>query len=246
MLKTVWFDTSREPIIDNNPKEPFPMVMQYNSLGCDLLKKYRETLKKNNFFDKFLIINAYKNHASLRRMLIRSELRPTGIVENNLITTNSDNSNNNNKFSLCKNRDCLTCKFHSCSNTNFNSSTFGSTHNVIGSMNCRTNNIVYLITCIKCNIQYVGETSRCLAERLTDHRSNIKHNKITPIAIHFNTPGHSALRDLKAMAIEKISDTENPLKKRKQQESLWQKRLGTIYPYGLNCYPCNTYDTDLH
>lgn len=245
MLKTVWCEVSSdETSVLDNPKEPFPMVMQYNSLGCDLLKKYRVTLQKNNFFDRFRLINAYKNHSNLRRMLVRSELRSSEKSQNNPSTTKTD-GNYNNKFSQCNNPDCVSCKSYTYSGASFTSSTFGSTHQVIGSMNCRSNNIIYLITCTKCNIQYVGETSRCLSERLTDHRSNIKNKKMTPIAIHFNIPGHSVLRDLKILGIEKISDTENPLQKRKQQEALWQRRLGTVYPHGLNGFPTKTVDTDL-
>jgi hypothetical protein len=235
MLKTVWFAEEKETILNENPQDLFPMIMQYNSLGCGLLKKYRETLQKNIFFDKFQLINAYKNHSNLRRMLIRSELRPTGGTENISSTTKTVNGPNN-KFFLCNNPTCVTCKSHAYSGASFSSSTFGSTHHVTGSMNCKTNNIIYLITCTKCNIQYVGETGRCLSERLTDHRSNIKSKKITPIAIHFNTPGH-ALGDLKALAIEKITETDDPLRKRKLQEALWQKKLGTVYPHGLNGYP---------
>lgn len=233
MHKKIWFDTDREVLVHNDTKEIFPIIMQYNSFGRELVKKYRDTLKKNNFFDKFQLVNAYKNHSNLRRMLVRSELRPPGMEKDNNIIANTGS----NGWSQCNNPRCHTCKSHATSGVCFTSSTFGSTHHVIGSMTCRTNNIIYLITCAKCNIQYVGETSRCLAERLTDHRSNINTKKTTPIAIHFNTPGHSILRDLKTIGIEKISDTDNPLQKRKQQEALWQKRLGTIYPHGINCYP---------
>ena len=239
MLKTVWFDENCRIKENRDNKEPFPIIMQYNSLGCNLSKQYKETLKRNNFFDKYKLISAYKNHSNLRRMLVRSELKPPRTGISNSYLRKIDN-NKNNKFSLCKNPKCPTCKFNASESKCFSSSTFGSVHHVVGSMNCRSNNIIYLITCSKCNIQYVGETSRCLSERLTDHRSNIKQKKITPISIHFNEPGHSILRDLKAIVIEQISEIDNPLRKRKQQEALWQQRLGTIYPHGLNCYPTKT------
>jgi hypothetical protein len=236
MLKTVWFEAGNETIQNNrSTKEPFPIVLQYNSLGIKLAKKYRETLNKNKLFENFQLINAFKNHSNLRKMLIRSELRPPNTDNNNTPLTH--NNNKNGKFSRCNGPGCLTCKFLATTGTHFSSSTFGSSHHVTGSMDCKTNNIIYLITCVKCNIQYVGETGRCLSERLTDHRSNIKTKKDTPIAIHFNIPGHSTMRDLKAIAIEKITDTNNPLRTRKQKETLWQNRLGTIYPHGLNCYP---------
>jgi hypothetical protein len=83
----------------------------------------------------------------------------------------------------------------------------------------------------------VGETGRCLSERLTDHRSCILTKKQTPIAIHFNEPGHSSLRDLKAITIDKIPDTIDSTKIRKERELIWWQRLGTRYPRGLNGFP---------
>src|ERR1700759_4989119 len=137
-----------------------------------------------------------------------------------------DNNNNRdnilNKFSQCNNPNCLTCKHHACTTSSFKSSILGSSHQVLGVMTCKTNNIIYLITCSKCNIQYVGETGKCLEERLTDHRSIITKKKETPIFIHFNKPGHSTRSDVKAIAIEKISDSDDPLRKRNIQESIWQ------------------------
>jgi len=238
MLKTVWFNVEQQNNVKIDQKEPFPIVLQYNSLGTKLAKKYRETLNKNILFQNFQLINAYKNHPSLRHRLIRSELKPPPLENNSTATEKQDTKNHNsNKFSQCNRPDCPTCKNHASTSTRFTSSTFGSSHHVTGHMTCRTKNIIYLITCTKCNIQYVGETGRCLSERLTDHRSNIKNKNKTPIAIHFSTPEHLISRDLKAIAIEKITDTDNTLQKRKQQEALWQKRLGTCYPYGLNGHP---------
>ena len=42
------------------------------------------------------------------------------------------------------------------------------------SMNCVSENIVYLITCKRCGVQYVGETSQKLRNRLKNHRSSLK------------------------------------------------------------------------
>ena len=83
-------------------------------------------------------------------------------------------------------------------------------------------------------MQYVGETGRCLAERLTDHKSNIKTKKLTPISIHFNQSDHNLNRDLKAIAIEKITDSQDPVAQRKEREIFWQNKLSTRHPHGLN------------
>ena len=42
-------------------------------------------------------------------------------------------------------------------------------------MNCGTKNVIYLISCRKCAVQYVGETSQTLRCRFNNHRSRLKH-----------------------------------------------------------------------
>src|ERR1051325_6327211 len=99
---------------------------------------------------------------------------------------------------------------HCIESTAFYKSTrFNCRHAIVDSLSCRSSNIVYLITCEKCQIQYVGETSRSLAQRLTDHRSNISTQKRTSIAIHFNSENHS-VNDLRAVAIEESHDDHRP------------------------------------
>ncbi len=39
---------------------------------------------------------------------------------------------------------------------------------------CNTRNIVYLITCNRCKIQYVGETYRSFRERMTEHERYVR------------------------------------------------------------------------
>jgi desmoglein 4 len=102
-------------------------------------------------------------------------------------------------------------------------------------LTCNSHNIIYLIHCAKCNTNYVGETKRSLKERLTNHRSTIKTNKPTAIAIHFNLPQHNILH-LQIMPIEQLNtNTSDQVRQAKEKE--WIKRLRTTYPQGLNNYP---------
>ena len=99
-------------------------------------------------------------------------------------------------------------------------------------MNCNSTNCIYLITCNKCEKQYVGESGRKLKERINNHRSDIKTNKHTSIAIHFNDIGHN-FKHFAILPIELITD---PVR-RKAKEKWWIKELQTKYPFGLNYYP---------
>ena len=91
-----------------------------------------------------------------------------------------------------------------------------------------------MISCNKCNMQYVGETENALHIRMNGHRSDITTKKLDkPVAAHFNQPDHS-LEDLRVMGIEKIEDHNNSKKRRKLRERYWIFELRTLTPEGLN------------
>ena len=96
---------------------------------------------------------------------------------------------------------------------------------------CSNSNIIYLITCQVCNLQYVGETGNNLRQRLRAHRHDIKANNLTPIGTHFNKANHT-FKDLKIIAIETLNT--KTIYDRRTREFYWQLRLGTIFPKGLN------------
>jgi len=81
-------------------------------------------------------------------------------------------------------------------------------------MNCNSTNVRYLINCLKCKKQYVGETKRALKQRINNHRSDIKLNKNTAVSIHFNDISHN-LRHLTVIPIELI-DNESERKTRER------------------------------
>ena len=61
--------------------------------------------------------------------------------------------------------------------------------------------MVYLITCKKCGIQYVGEISQKLRSRFNNHRNRLK--KLTNLYLyhHFSSDGLS-VEDMSIMPIE--------------------------------------------
>ena len=82
-----------------------------------------------------------------------------------------------------------------------------------------TRNVVYLIECRRCAIQYVGETENALRVRLTGYWLEIEHRRIEkPVAEHFSLPDDS-MDDLQVMVIDKIYREDNEYRKRK--ESRW-------------------------
>ena len=115
---------------------------------------------------------------------------------------------------------------------------FTSTHNkrkfdIRDFFTCKSNNLVYLITCKKCQLQYAEHTSRRLSERISDHVSNIKLKKLKPIALHFNLANHS-ISDFSITAIDQLPHMPNSLDLRLLKESTWQNLLQTAFPKGIN------------
>ena len=70
-------------------------------------------------------------------------------------------------------------------------------------VSCKSSKIVYLITCRRCGLQYVGETSQPLHARITGHRLDITHQRadVSPVEEHFNSGAHS-VADIMVMVIE--------------------------------------------
>ena len=105
--------------------------------------------------------------------------------------------------SRCHQPHCKTCA-HIRTGTTFRNTTTGERFLVKATANCQYRNVVYVIECTKCSIQYVGETENTLRVHLTSHRSDIRH-KCTekPVARHFNLVDHS-INYLTIMVIETI------------------------------------------
>jgi tripartite motif-containing protein 2/3 len=215
-------------------KDMIPLCLRYNQLGNKFMHKWKSVIQENSQFDDYRVVAAYSRNRNLASYLVsskvKSKLKESKEVEADL--------NIKHGFKLCNSSRCLTCRYHATEKDSFISNSYGGVFKIKDALNCGSKNIIYLVTCKKCNLQYVGETSRALRDRTTDHRSNIRTNKTTPIGLHFNSNNHS-YSDLEIVAIEKIteSDHKNVMTIRKQREEFWQRKLGTKFPDGLNCMP---------
>ena len=200
---------------NNTDKELLPIIIDFNTVGQELALKYKNILKNYENILHITPIIAYKSYKNLGQLLTSSKLK------NNTITY---------AFNTCNSLHCLTCKLHTCSTEHFNSTYNKQKYTFSDNLYCHTKSIIYLITCTLCNKQYIGETSRSLRERISDHRHAITHNKPTTIGLHFNTGTHK-IHNLHAIAIECILTGET---NRKNREKFWQDKLKTIAPFGLN------------
>ena len=144
-------------------------------------------------------------------------------------------------FAGCNHPRCLTCK-NLILLKEFNSTLTNKKYEIINHstepISCHSQNVIYLLSCSECHIQYVGETALPLHKRMNIHRKAktgceniIKHFKDSCPQAYFTV-----------QIIEKfigsgyIRGKVCPIKKeeRLRREEYWMKNLRTIYPYGLN------------
>ena len=105
----------------------------------------------------------------------------------------------------CGGSRCKTCK-HLVVGNSFASNVTGKSYNIScprGSIRCGTKNVIYVISCRKCGVQYVGETSQTLRARFNNHRNRLKQLCGLYLYHHFNSDGHS-LDDINIMPIEEV------------------------------------------
>ena len=164
---------------------------------------------------------AYRRPPNLRTLLVRAQF-----AQKQQLSYKGN--------SRCRQVRCKTC-WHIQPIKTFKSSVTGKTYPIKATANCKTANVVYVIECIKCKKQYVGETENALHIRMNGHRSDIKHRRLEkPVATHFNSEGHS-LEDLSFFVIEQIHREEANF--RKAKESHWIQTLRSLVPGGLNLDP---------
>ena len=98
------------------------------------------------------------------------------------------------RYRMCMKVNCIICKFSLNINylflPNFNNFFL----KIYNNTNCNTNNLVYVIKCIKCDAFYIGETGRSASKRISEHIQDISkflpYKKYTSVSRHFNLKGH--------------------------------------------------------
>jgi len=234
MKRDIWQtnNTIRPPPLDN--KVDIPIVVPFCDKSNNLVRHWKNFIGNNSKFSQAILITAFSNNANLRKKLVSSKFINSCNPHMNLKKIINSKENDGEKSAgmfKCLDKHCKACQYVVVSKS------FISTHNkhkfvMRNHFTCKSNNLVYLITCKKCKLQYVGQTGRRLSERVSDHISNIKLKKLKPIAVHFNLPDHS-ISDFSITAIDQIPSRPNSLDLRLLKESTWQNLLQTAFPKGI-------------
>ena len=157
---------------------------------------------------------AYKRDSNLRDHLVSATVR-------NLPQPSPGNS-------PCKNPKCPCCP-------HINPSTVLSgpknTFHIRSSFDCTSSDIVYVISCRRCQQLYVGETYRDLKTRFSEHLRSIRlPGYQTPVAQHFRQPPHT----LTDVLVAAVWHNNSSLARRRHMESFLIKHLGCLSPSGIN------------
>ena len=138
--------------------------------------------------------------------------------------------------SPCNGNRCQRCPYIlECQEITINRKVF----RIKADLNCNSDNVIYVISCLLCNVFYIGQTSNPLRTRLGQHISDINLSKNTSVANHFNQ--HSVpLNTFRIAPIIRVKDTD----RRKSLEMKFIRSFDTLNPTGLNDRfdPYNTED----
>ena len=123
----------------------------------------------------------------------------------------------------CGSSRCQICKSHTISEpfikSNTNSSVFPIKHHIT----CNSKNVIYVISCSKCGVQYTGQTTTSLRIRFNNHKSSIRRNDPSQtVAVHFNSADHNGISDVRIQGVEIVVASQL-----NARESAWIWNLGS-------------------
>ena len=82
---------------------------------------------------------------------------------------------------------------------------------------CQSNNVIYMIGCLKCDKQYIGETNKTINQRFRQHKGYVNNRKLNKATgAHFNLLGHS-VSDMRITMVEKIYNQDNFFRKEREK-----------------------------
>ena len=214
-------------------KKIFPLVTTFNPMLPDLnhiIKKHLHFLESNpklkELFPKNSIIPSYRRSKSLKEILAPSKFASA--------TSQNTNSCAAGCFKCDKNR-CDLCKNYFIESRVFSSFKTGKSYTIRSNLTCDSKNVIYLVSCKKCQLQYIGSTTTEFKVRFRNHKSfMVTNNKSCEVAVHFNSTPHS-LQDFSFQCIDQINqDCAEGDKFLITKEAYWSAQLFTLSPHGLN------------
>ena len=228
-------DISRNDALKPKPKQQtdtVPFVITYNPALPNIsriIHKHSNVLHSSgrckNVFTNLPLV-AYRRCKNISDILVRAKLPEP---------TNTDQPRSPSGSFRCNKTSCTVCPFieDGCDQYTFYST--GQTFKIKSHITCETSNVIFMIQCTKCNLQYIGETKRRLKDRFNEHRRPIINPfcSYTPTAVsrHFLISGH-AEDHMILIPLEQLHTSRDSI--RKAREAFLIHRGKTLEPAGLN------------
>ena len=107
-------------------------------------------------------------------------------------------------------------------------------------LTCELSNVIYIINCNQCGLQYIGETKRSIRNRMYEHYSSVQKfqpDKATPVSRHFTQKNHS-VKSMEFSIVQWIVDPTSPnaTTRRRRQELYFIWAFPTLHPAGINMF----------
>ena len=108
----------------------------------------------------------------------------------------------------CNKNGCRTCAFVN-EGKQVKSEVTGEKFTINYQSNCQTSNLIYCIVCLKCKVNYIGETKHTLDTRFRQHLCYVNNKKLNePTGYHFNLLNHDVSM-MQITVLEKIWKSGN-------------------------------------
>ena len=172
---------------------------------------------------------AFRRCKNLKDILVRARLSSEG-----------NGGTDKKGCSRCGKSRCQVC--HVMSNSeHFHSNVDSREYRINYSFNCDSSNVVYLLECTVCGVQYVGSTCTPFRLRFNNYKAcSRKFNSGASVPQaeffrHFTEEGHRGfLKDISVKIIDRLTGGN------RMRESFWQYRLDCFAPKGLNTRQVDT------
>ena len=109
----------------------------------------------------------------------------------------------------CWQPSCLTCTHMNTSQVISNKDNHS--YCIRENFNCKSSDIIYVMTCNVCNIQYVGDTSNTMNSRCREYKSSFRTEKDNPVAIYYISYNHT-IDDYSITIVDKESNRSKRLR----------------------------------
>ena len=184
-----------------------------------------------------VLFKALRKRGYSKRFLrsIKSETLANIKTGNSLNTPFNYDPSINASSTQCERPFCPTCEYFEPRSEIVSTAT-KQTFKIQTNISCNSNNLIYLIECDNCGLQYIGQTKRSLRHRFHNHRFDILNNRKTSVANHFNQL-RCEMSDCSITPIFKcptLESEELTTKKRLEIEQYFISLLKTYQPFGLN------------